>query len=1035
MSSAKWSTGPSEALRSRLFLLLLSLGILCLIGLCIIDIFRAHASTRAGRSTHDRRYARAMGGRLNASANDNNGNTNANTNASAANTSSNNGNNQNSASQNKDGANQNKDGSKGGDSGGGAQPVCKDVALGPGGPKTSDLVASMNKAANMTVNALGDRALLLCGPAALVDNFKGIAQRLTGGAPEHAVHETHYARLFFLRKAADIADAINKSGRLSGNVKALGDDLIIFTSESEADDDAIHEIKRWLSVVDVPRPEISLTTWSIQVSSGDVKTINEESARIRSAISGFNDRLQSALEQGWWFLEVSRRNNKDNFYAKNLSNYLSGRYLWTKTGAFNAPPPDAPQPPCWSVLSQPLSYITASTPWGADKYCLGYTRIFQPIQPSLSSMLLALIAAQPGGELSKARELRDDFVNCMEDRDICPKVLPLTDGQQQQLQRPMRPQGTAQISITGTNSAREENIGVQDAATTKQYYGRLYQFPLTSLPPVGEATTCEYNDLKLLQYQKEQGNRPGPGFSCFREQLQRSLGSGHLSEIRRVLADFLFQYKSAEYYPQDFVPWNQAASSQALDTELDPLIVAFNRDLNVYLRHIQEDVQRQHGTEKKTSFASDGIVTARVISGNAAKIETTTQSFFKQPPTLNVRDVVTALEGSPTPSLSPIAAGHGAELIAAAIKAEQRTIARVGRNLNINITSNTLRGASACEMEVSLDSAEADKPSMLNTTAGTSADDNLSRVAVHDTSTKVRVDSTKLFEVSSFAAALVHGRSIPLIPPGVDLPYIGSIARLRLPPGTVYHRSFAVVSAVIVPTAADLVNMIEFNEDLEAVPGSRLGEVQLLAHVVATPTPEPTPQQTPTPEQRGRRNRRKHPKQPTPTPEQNHQPKPPTTTAYYWIVAHYREGDSISGPFRISDAPAAKNGGVATLLLDGEHSVTLLWRAPERALSFDVIRSVADTDLSKPNGKEVLVTNLAGSSFTDDNSNPLPYKPAEYRGGRLSYVVFSRITRPASNLRAFHKAMLDCIEDEARGNTEPCTETYLSKQIPEGRGQ
>jgi hypothetical protein len=165
-------------------------------------------------------------------------------------------------------------------------------------------------------------------------------------------------------------------------------------------------------------------------------------------------------------------------------------------------------------------------------------------------------------------------------------------------------------------------------------------------------------------------------------------------------------------------------------------------------------------------------------------------------------------------------------------------VARVGRNLNIEITSNTLKGASACEMNVALNSAEADKPSMLNTTgAGTSADDNLSRVATHNTNTKVRVDSTKLFEVSSFAAALVHGRSIPLVPPGVDLPYIGSRARLRLKPGTVYHRSFAIVSAVIVPTAADLANMIEFNEDLEVLPHTS-GQVQLRAHTITTPTPK-----------------------------------------------------------------------------------------------------------------------------------------------------------------------------------------------------
>lgn len=985
MWSADQSRGRRLFITPKLYLTLLPIAVLCFAGLCAIGVRRVAATNGAGslsgvarglRHSADARAVQNQNANTNANANSNTNSSNSNA-ASATNT--------NNANTGGGSPAPNSNQSQGG---GAATPpaptICRDVNLGPAQRSAKELAAEFNGISGLTAKSLTDRVLLLCGAPRTVDAFKGIAQRLTGGVPDRTVNETHYVRLFFLRKAGEIADAINRSGRLSAPVKSVGDDLLIFPSESVADNEAIHEFRRWVSVVDVPRPEITLMTWSVQISSGSPDTINRESVRIRSAVSGFNDRLQSALEQGWGYLEGSRRTYGDKFYAENLSSYLSNRYLWTKIGT--AIPDNAPKPPC-----------------GADKYCLGYTRIFKPIQPSLTNMLLALIAAQPDG-YDQAR-LRDNFVDCLENRESCREhyaellktTIPGVEKQERPMSRPVRPLGYYEVKDSYSESLVKSRAKGQDNPPKKQ-------------TAVAESGTCEQLDLDQLTEAPE-GERPGPAFHCFREQLHRSLGSGHLGQVRRALADFLYQYKSAEYYPRDFVAWNQAASAQAFDAALDPLIVAFNRDLNVYLRHIQDEVQFGHRKEKKATFESDGIVTARVISSNTAKIDTTTQSFFKQPPTLNVRDVVAALTSTPTPTLAPVASGTGAELIASAIRAEQRMVARVGRHLNIEVTSNTLKGASACEMNVSLDSVEADKPSMLNTVgAGSAAEDNLSRVATHKTNTKVRVDSTKLFEVSSFAAALVRGRSIPLIPPGVDLPYIGSIARLRLPPGTVYHRSFAIVSAVIVPTAADLANVIEFSEDLEELP-STPGDVQLIAQAVATPTPTPTPKTTPKRRARGRR---------TATAVAS----PPTTPAYYWIVTHYRDGDSVSGPFLVSDAPT---------IIDAKHTVTLLWQAPERALSFDVIRTTdANPDFDKASGRWLLVENTTRHAFVDDRTNGLSH----YTGTPALRSAFSRITRPAGNLRAFHKAMLDCIEDEARGDTPSrCVDAYLSKQPTEGRGQ
>jgi hypothetical protein len=80
------------------------------------------------------------------------------------------------------------------------------------------------------------------------------------------------------------------------------------------------------------------------------------------------------------------------------------------------------------------------------------------------------------------------------------------------------------------------------------------------------------------------------------------------------------------------------------------------------------------------------------------------------------------------------------------------------------------------------------------------------------------VESVKMFEISAFSALLERPRSkFPLVPPFIELPFIGSLASIPLPGAREYHRSTAIVSAVIVPTAADLAYGIDFARDRQAV--------------------------------------------------------------------------------------------------------------------------------------------------------------------------------------------------------------------------
>ena len=155
-----------------------------------------------------------------------------------------------------------------------------------------------------------------------------------------------------------------------------------------------------------------------------------------------------------------------------------------------------------------------------------------------------------------------------------------------------------------------------------------------------------------------------------------------------------------------------------------------------------------------------------------------------------------------------------AAVLLGALNSVQPAEAKIGRELKLDITPHALAGASSAELEVKLD-CPGSRQCPTRFTSDKSAEDTLSRVAKHDVSTRVRVESLKLFEISAFSATLQRPRSkFPVVPPFFEVPYFGSFIGWPLPGAKVYHRrTRLIVSAVIVPTAADLAFGIDFGAD------------------------------------------------------------------------------------------------------------------------------------------------------------------------------------------------------------------------------
>lgn len=136
----------------------------------------------------------------------------------------------------------------------------------------------------------------------------------------------------------------------------------------------------------------------------------------------------------------------------------------------------------------------------------------------------------------------------------------------------------------------------------------------------------------------------------------------------------------------------------------------------------------------------------------------------------------------------------------------------MGRQFLIDITPRSLSGAASAELNVYLKTADVAPPARYSNSK--SDEDNLSRIASQTVNTKVRLESVKLFEISSFSATLERSRqNFPILPPFVTIPYIGSFLSWPVKGAAQYHRSTAVMSAVVVPTAADLANGVAFTDD------------------------------------------------------------------------------------------------------------------------------------------------------------------------------------------------------------------------------
>jgi hypothetical protein len=676
---------------------------------------------------------------------------------------------------------------------------------------------------------------------------------------------------------------------------------LIFADTTTGDDSLISEKKRILAALDLPRPEMLINTWILQQSTNDSRNSGALVDEVRTTVNQHNEGIQAAVVLGWEYLRW-RMKDPLRFFDRDFYNYVVPRVVFDATSYVPPSPPRTPG----EIVTRALRDQDVPRANGAgihideshygepnvlgicesDRYCLGYTTFFQPLQPSLTTMLMAILAAQDPAKEANCAVGYLERLHALPGCDFVNQILP--DDAPAQSDEKIKYLAQQIVAATGINDrdgihSNAYGIDPNDPDSIKTFLHKPIIELLTKYQDC--ATADEYGTLAWMYQHK---GPPAFFMECFRRKalnmerdrdIHDEAQSSFFGLARAAVADFLFHYKMSQQYPHEFNAYDLTTSAQAMNAALRPLIDAFNQDLVAYQQLLQirfkvqpDSLIRQWYGGGKNHFIYNALVTVHTISGSEAIMDTTTESYLDMLSTPTASALLNSINSALQPSGGGGGGGSGgngggsgggnggggsggssggggstgsgnaggamasvvptakptlpvgvlsnlslnqAQVIVGALGAIQSSHVHIGREVFVDVIPEALSQASSAELQVTLHADDSSSPPAYTVGAPAGVTDpEISRFSKSQVSTRIRVDSVKMFEVSSFSAVLDKSRSnFPLIPPLIQLPYIGSFLSWPVRPGKEFHSNIAVMSAVIIPTANDLALGIRFIAD------------------------------------------------------------------------------------------------------------------------------------------------------------------------------------------------------------------------------
>jgi hypothetical protein len=578
-------------------------------------------------------------------------------------------------------------------------------------------------------------------------------------------------------------------------------DLLVFSDTNPGDDAQIGERLRIIAQLDLPRPEMILNAWVTQNSSSSKEATGEFINMVKDLVAGYDGEFQRLVLKGWqslktqslapgYFNEPFRSYVADRFVADTIQEKRPGNNIQERSQAFLDHSGARLVDPVGPGKRTMLGICERG------RYCLGYNDLFRPLKPALTDLLLMIVAAQD----------------------------------------PVKASDAAILAVEGgvPLAKNEKACDVKDEAVESRCRAIWNTLAIDTISPPPAPWSCADEDFRgiLASLLAPSERAPRIHLRCFAQQVHLLLSNkggappSGVGLLRAAVADFLFNYKMSQQYAHEFVAYDLSHSADALNAALNPIIDAFNRDLLSYQLFVRADMQYrvEHLNAGKTSFFNDGLITVRTVSGQWTNVTTTSQSFLDASIAPQLSAVLKSL-GAADQNAANAPSSDGAvpvgnptistQTLAAALANYQTTVAQIGRDLNISALPRSLAAASSAEIAVTLTAADSAGSPFYTGPGQNDPSVNTSRVARHDTTTRVRVDSVKLFEISSLTGIVERSRSrFPLVPPFVEIPYIGTFVGIPLPAAKEYHSSTAILSAYVIPTAADIAYGLRFVPDL-----------------------------------------------------------------------------------------------------------------------------------------------------------------------------------------------------------------------------
>jgi hypothetical protein len=670
----------------------------------------------------------------------------------------------------------------------------------------------------------------------------------------------------------------------AGQLPQSPNDMLIYGNPVPGDDAQIAERNRILAQLDLPRPEMIVNAWVMQNSATDPHAMGVFSNRVRTLVERYDQALERMILTA--YQTVSGQMRRPDYFNKAFYHYISDRFVAEETQKQTKDSPTAQD-----FLERSLSRIDDADNADdskkrtdilgickRDHYCLGYSWLFQPSKPRLTDLLLALIAAQDplkevietintvqGTSGGKPAETHTAETRPAEATSTGTKPAAAKTGIQSTIIPPFKCEGLLK---------HDERYKCQKLQERLSLIGEEKRFNYDYMSSEIDCTTADKWGILRSHFDPipfaSANWSPRIHLACFARAAQQYLQNAGL--VRASVAEFLYQYKHSQQYPHEFVAYYLSQSAANLDSVFSPIIDAFNRDVVAFQTYMRADVEyevemasrtndarccvkRLFGLDKP-SFFNDGIVSVRTISGQAAQVSATSQSFLDASKAPSLSDLAAALGGSATGSASPLAnvLGNAAtqapvSLLSGVLSSYQKTYAQIGRTLQLQAVPRALATASSAEISVYMKAADPASAPLYTGGPPSALQQNTSEISNFEVTTRIRVDSVKLFELSSYSAVLQRPKSkFPLLPPFVEIPYIGTIAGIPLPDAKEYHESTAIISAMVAPTASDIGFGLRFWDDLvlyDNEPGetgecSLAGEVPVKEDAVTAPDKKPT---------------------------------------------------------------------------------------------------------------------------------------------------------------------------------------------------